>query len=274
MLTSGVLAGIEENMEAAGARSAHSGAGLLRAAHLTFAVVGVAVAAVLGWGLWQSRHLPFISDIGTLLAHRAAFDYALSMSHLFDLTGPSFAALRLPAGLAAITLLVGPLLALALRLRRRNVAATLAVGLTSAVFLVAAHIAFARFEPMLSSKPLADRILRYATPQDQFIIFGDQSDASSVVFYTHQFFHHPALILMPRCSPHGIGSTLLWGSCYPDAPDIFLSEDRLAALWGKGERHWLFAQDTNRTRVEQLLNGRLYPVQTIADKTLWTDRPL
>jgi len=273
MLTSGVLAGIEQSTEAAGGTKS-SGAGLLKSAHVAFALVGVAVAAVLGWGLWQSRNLPFISDIGTLLAHRAAFDYALSMSHLFDLTGPSFAALRLPAGLAAVTLLIGPVLALGLRMRRRNVAATIAVGLTSAVFLVAAHVAFARFEPMLSSKPLADTILRSATPQDQFIIFGDQSDASSVVFYTHQFFHHPALILMPRCSPHGIGSTLLWGSCYPDAPDIFLSEDRLSSLWGKGERHWLFAQDTNRSRVQQLLNGRLFPVRTIADKTLWTDRPL
>ena len=273
MLTSGVLAGIEQKIEDTWPQKS-SGAGLLKSAHIAFALVGIVGAALLGWGLWQSRALPYVSDIGTLLAHRAAFGYELSMSHLFDLTGPSFAALRLPAGLAAIALLIGPGFALLLRMRRRNVAATIAVGLTSAVFLVAAHIAFARFEPMLSSKPLADTILRSATPNDQFIIFGDQSDASSVVFYTHRFFGHPALILMPRCSPYGIGSTLLWGSCYPDAPNIFLSEDQLTALWGHGVRHWLFAQDTKRSRVQQLLNGRLYPVQTIADKTLWTDRPL
>ena len=273
MLTSGVLAGIEQKIEDTWPQKS-SGAGLLKSAHIAFALVGIVGAALLGWGLWQSRALPYVSDIGTLLAHRAAFGYELSMSHLFDLTGPSFAALRLPAGLAAVALLIGPVCALLLRMRRRNVAATIAVGLTSAVFLVAAHIAFARFEPMLSSKPLADTILRSATPNDQFIIFGDQSDASSVVFYTHRFFGHPALILMPRCSPYGIGSTLLWGSCYPDAPNIFLSEDQLTALWGHGVRHWLFAQDTKRSRVQQLLNGRLYPVQTIADKTLWTDRPL
>lgn len=273
MLTSGMLASIEENAEATVPAKA-SGAGLLKWAHLAFALVGVTVACLLGWGLWQSRSLPYISDIGTLLAHRAAFGYELSMSHLFDLTGPSFAALRLPAGLAAAVLLIGPVLALVLRLRRHNIAATITVGLTSTVFLLAAHIAFARFEPMLSSKPLADTMLHDATPQDDFIIFGDQSDASSIVFYTHRFFGHPALIVMPRCSPHGTGSTLIWGSCYPDAPNIFLSEDQLSTQWGHGPRHWLFAQDTKRSRVQQLLSGRLYPVQTIADKTLWTDRPL
>ena len=66
----------------------------------------------------------------------------------------------------------------------------------------------------------------------------------------------------------------MWGSCYPDAPQIFLSEDELVKTWGNGPRKWLFAQDVNQFRVEQLLPGRLYPVQSIADKALWTDRPL
>jgi hypothetical protein len=142
------------------------------------------------------------------------------------------------------------------------------------VFLIAAHIAFARFEPMLSSRQLADTILAKATPADSFVILGDQSDASSVVFYTHDFFKKPSLLVMPRCSPHGIGSSMVWGSCYPDAPNIFLSEDDLAKSWGKGERKWLFAQDVNQYKAEHLLAGRLYPVQSIADKALWTDRPL
>jgi hypothetical protein len=190
------------------------------------------------------------------------------------LTASSFAALRLPAGIAAVALLLGPVTGLILRLSRRNVAATISVALTSAVFLMAAHIAFARFEPMLSSKQLADTILEKASPADDFVIFQDQSDASSVIFYTHRFFEHPALLVMQRCSQHSNGSSLLWGSCYLDAPNIFLSHDQLATQWGHGPRHWLFAQDTNRSKVEQLLSGRLFPVQTIADKTLWTDRPL
>ena len=52
---------------------------------------------------------PYIADIGTLMAHRGVGGYTLSMSHFFDLTGPSFAALRLPAILAAIAFFLGPL---------------------------------------------------------------------------------------------------------------------------------------------------------------------
>jgi 4-amino-4-deoxy-L-arabinose transferase-like glycosyltransferase len=280
ILIAGVLAGIEEHrpVELTAASGQDAGPALstvwLTGAQAVFAVAGVLAAGALGWGLWQSRHLPFVADIGTLLAHREVGGYTLSMSHFFDLTGPSFAALRLPAAWAAITLLIGPAVSWLLRLEHRHLAATTTLALTCALFLVAAHIAFARFDPMLSSKRLADTIIAKGSPADQFIIYGDQSDASSVVFYTHDVLRKPADVVFERCSPHGTGSSLLWGSCYPDAPDIFFSEDRLAKVWGTGPRKWLFAQDQNQEKVEQLLPGRLYPVQSIADKALWTDRPL
>ena len=96
-----------------------------------------------------------------------------------------------------------------------------------------------------------------------------------MVFYTHNFLRQAGLL---SCSSPArrteTGSSLLWGSCYPDAPKIFLSEDQLSKQWGTGERKWLFAQDEYQPKVEQLLAGRLYPVQSIADKALWTDRPL
>jgi 4-amino-4-deoxy-L-arabinose transferase-like glycosyltransferase len=276
ILIAAVVADIEQSRDG---RRSSGGLPAVSTAWLTgaqafFAVVGVLSAAALGWGLWESRNLPFVSDIGTLLAHRDIGGYTLALSHFFDLTGPSFAALRLPAIVAAITLLVGPVIGWILRIQRRQMAATVSVAITSAAFLVAAHIAFVRFEPMLSSKQLADVILRDGSPADEFIVYGDHSDASSVIFYTHKLLNKPALIVMPRCSPKGLGSSLLWGSCYTDAPDIFLSPDRLAKLWGTGPRKWLFAQDTNQAKVDQLLAGRLYPVKTIADKALWTDRPL
>jgi hypothetical protein len=281
ILIAGVLAGIEEHRgpEYATEGSPESRQPLLSTAWLTgaqavFAVIGVLAAAALAWGLWDSRHLPFVSDIGTLLAHRGVGDYTLSMSHFFDLTGASFAALRLPAALAAIALLIGPAMGWLLRLKGKHLAASVSLGLTMAVFLVAAHIAFARFDPMLGSKRLADVILEKGTPADTFIIYGDQSDAASVIFYTHKLLGKPAELVLPRCGQHGEGSTLLWGSCYPDAPDIFISEDRLSKEWGTGPRKWLFAQDVNQAKAEQLLAGRLYPVKSIADKALWTDRPL
>jgi 4-amino-4-deoxy-L-arabinose transferase-like glycosyltransferase len=282
ILIAAVVSGIEEKrgLDGSADRGANSPNPLLSTAWLTgaqgvFAVIGVLSALALAWGLWDSRHLPYVSDIGTLLAHRAVGDYTLSMSHFFDLTGPSFAALRLPAALAAITLLIGPALGWLLRLKGKPVAATVSVAVTLTVFLVAAHIAFARFAPMLSSKPFADTIMEKGTPADTFIIDGEQSDASSVVFYTHNFFHgKPADLVLPRCGQHGEGTPLLWGSCYPDAPDIFLSEDRLSKEWGTGNRKWLFAQDLNQQKAESLLAGRLFLVQNLADKALWTDRPL
>src|ERR1700722_1640677 len=208
MLIAGVLANIEERAGPEGEKPLLSQT-WLSGAQAVFSLAGVVIAAALGLGLWESRHLPFVSDIGTLLAHRDVGGYTLSMSHFFDLTGPSFAALRLPAGLAAATLLIGPLVGWILRVRRKHMAATISIALTSAVFLIAAHIAFARFEPMLSSKQLADTIVSKGSPADSFIIYGDQSDASSVVFYTHRFLRKPAYIVMEPCSPHGNGSSLL-----------------------------------------------------------------
>ncbi|MEI9967148.1 MAG: hypothetical protein WDM87_00420 [Terracidiphilus sp.] len=149
------------------------------------------------------------------------------------------------------------------------------MALTMTVFLVAAHIAFARFEPMLSSKQMADTIIQDGTRSDVFIIYGEQSSGSSVVFYTNDYFAgRPAKLVIPRCGQHNEGTTLLWGSCYPDAPDIYLSPAKLAAIWGTGERKWIFAEDPDRDNVEKVLAGRLYEVQTLADKTLWTDRPV
>ena len=274
ILIAGVMADIEENRGADGGKPVLSTA-WLTGGQAVFAVIGIVSAAMLAWGLWTSRDLPFVPDIGTLLAHRGVGDYTLSMSHLFDLTGPSFAALRLPAALAAIALLIGPIAGWLLRLKKKHVASTISVALTMTVFLIAAHIAFARFEPMLSSKQLADTIIAKGTPADTFIIYGEQSSGSSVIFYTTNFFNQrPALLVIPRCGQHSEGTTLLWGSCYPDAPDIFLNNEKLAQIWGTGERKWIFAEDPDRDKVEQVLAGRLYPVETIADKTLWTDRPV
>lgn len=273
ILIGGLLANLEEQRSDSEGRPLLS-LNWLTVAQAVFAVVGVLAAAALGIGLWESRNLPYIDDIGKLLAHRDVGNYTLSMSHLFDLTWRSFAALRLPAALAAVALLIGPAVSWWQRRKLKHLSATITLAITSAVFLIAAHIAFARFEPMLSSKQLADTILARGTPADTFIIYGDQSDASSVIFYTHNFFKKPADIVMHRCSPTGEGSSMLWGSCWPDAPNIFLTPEELSKEWGTGSRKWLFAQDTYQIKAEKLLAGRLYPVQSIADKQLWTDRPL
>jgi hypothetical protein len=205
-----------------------------------------------------------VPDIGTLLAHRGVGDYALATSQFFDLTGPSFAALRLPAVIAVLTLLFGPLSAWTLRRRGHGFEATVSVAFTAAIFLIAAQIALVRFEPLLSSRAIAGTVNRLAGPQDQLMLYGDQSYGSSVLFYTHR----RALLV------NGRSSSMLWGSHYPDAPHIFLEDPDLLSMWGTGPRKFLFVPGDFHGHVEELLGGRLYKLQELADKTLYTDRPL
>ena len=238
----------------------------LTGAQATLALIGLLAAAALGYGLWSSRGLPSGSDIGGLLAHRDVAGYTLSMAHLFDLTGPSFAALRLPAGLAAAGLLLGPLIAWMLRRQRHHFEATVSVAFTSAVFLIAAHIALVRFEPMLSSRAMANTINRIAPrgTDATLILYGDVADGSSLIFYTQR----QALLVNGRVS------SVLWGSNYPDAPRVLISDADLLALWGTGPRRFLFVPGDVRAHVSGLLGSRAYLLQELSDKGLYTDRPL
>ncbi len=241
----------------------------LTAAHVCFAVIGVSAALALAFGLWTSRHLPFVRDIGTLLAHRGVGDYSLAMSHFFDLTGPAFAALRLPAVLAMAVLLAGPLLALRLRLRGHGLEATTSVALTMAAFLVAAHIALVRFEPLLSSRAMANIINSNARPGDELLLYGDQSNASSVIFYTHR----QALLV------NGRSSSMIWGSFYPDAPHVFLTDAELLRVWqqaqANGQRLFLCVPPEFDAHVRALLaSRRVYDLKELSDRTLYSNRPL
>jgi hypothetical protein len=223
--------------------------------------------------------LPFVADVGSVLAHRDVAGYSLSMSHLFDLTDAAFAGLRLPAALAAFGLLSGPFLALRLRQKQQHLAATTTVALTSAVFLVATHLALVRFGGMLGSRPLADtinrlsgnaNIARHLNANAQLMIYGDQSNASSVVFYTGR----QALLI------NGRSSSMVWGSYYPDAPHVFLSDDDFLRLWGTVPRHYLIVTSDDEQHVQRLLEvarqrgDTVIKLQELADKTLYTDEPL
>ena len=238
-------------------------------AHAVYTVLGLGIALTLGYGLWTSRHLPFVPDIGDLLAHRGVGDYTLSMSHLFDLTGPSFAALRLPAILAALAFLFGPAAAWLLRQQRRHLASTVTIALTSAVFLIAAHIAFARFAPMLSSQNFAATIQHLeathaVSPDNQILMYGDQSYGSSIPFYLGR-----TVDLVD-----GRSSSMLFGSTFPDAPHIFLTPADLVSIWGKGPRKLLFVPLEKRDEIDHLLGKRPILLQETSGKALFTDRPL
>jgi hypothetical protein len=244
--------------------------GWLTKTHAVFAVLGIAIAGVLGYGLWASRGLPFNPDIGSLLAHRGIGDYTLSMSHFFDITTESFAALRLPAVLAIAIFTVGPLVAWILRRKGKDFSATIAVAMTSAAILIAAHVALVRLEPLLSSRALADVFNRYTAPgapesSAELMLYGDQSYGSSVIFYTGR----QAYLV------NGRTSSMIWGSYWSDAPHIFLTDDDLKSQWGTGPRKFLFVPLEFRTEAASALKGcSVYLVAEISGKALFTDRPL
>ncbi len=232
------------------------------AAYAALAMAGAAAAAALFSELWASRQLPFVPDIGAVLVERGVGGYTLSMSHFFDLTGPSFAALRAPAALAAAALLAGTLAALALRLRGRRAAAVWTTGATMALLLVAAHLALVRFEPYLSSQPLAAQLAPVAGPAARVMIYGDQAFGSSLLFYLQR----------PIALVNGRSTSMEFGSHYPDAPAIFLSDADLLGAWAGPQPVFLFVPRERREEVERLLPRQRRLVAQSSGKVIYSNQ--
>jgi 4-amino-4-deoxy-L-arabinose transferase-like glycosyltransferase len=226
-------------------------------------VICIGISTVLAAGLWNSRHLPFVADIGTVLAKPDLQAETLSMGHMLDLTGESFAALRLPAILAAVILLIGPAVAFWLRRRGSQFAATWTTAATMAVFLIAAHIALVRFDPFLGSRSMARQIAPELRPNDRVMIYGDQSFGSSLLFYLRR----------PIELVNGNTSSMWWGSTYADAPHIFLNDQALLRAWVSPERVFLFVPEHERAKVEALLPGPLHIASEVSGKVILTNHP-
>ena len=220
-------------------------------------------AAVLIAGLWSSRHLPFVPDIGEVLAQTNMDTDTLSMGHILNLTGQSFAALRFPAILAVIALVFGSLAELILRIKRKNFASTWALALTMMVFLMAAHVALIRFDPFLGSHLLATRIQQQLQPQDRVLIYGDQSQGSSLMFYLRQ--RHPIELV------NGRASSMWFGSTFPDAPHIFLEDADLVRLWNSNTRVFLFVPDFLQKKVDEVLGPNKLVYASSSGKIVYTN---
>ena len=236
--------------------------GWLRISAGVLAVIGLAAGVTLLALLWQSRHLPFEPDIGNVLAKHNMDEDTLSTSHMMDLSYASFAALRLPAALAALALLTAPLLSLGLRIRRRHYAATCAMAIGMAVFLIAAHIALGRFGPYLSSKALAQQIAARARPQDQVMIYGDQAFGSSLLFYLQR----------PIALVEGQTTSMWFGSTFPDAPKIYLTDEDLLRDWKTSGRIFLFVPSHLKSKVDALLPNRAV-IAEVSGKYVYSNQP-
>ena len=246
-----------ERSDCAGVRN-----GWLRVSAGALAIVGLAAGVTLLMLLWRSRHLPFEPDIGNVLAQHDIETDTLSTSHMLDLSYSSFAALRLPAGLAAFALLIAPLSSFLLRMRRRHYVATWVLGLGMAVFLVAAHVALGRFGPYLSSKQLAQKIAAQARPQDRVMIYGDQAFGSSLLFYLQR----------PIDLVEGRTTSMWFGSTFPDAPHIYRSDSDLLRDWNGSVRIFLFVPPHLKARVDAMLPNRIV-VAGISGKYVYSNHP-
>jgi len=207
------------------------------------ALLGVLAGGALTGLLWVSRNVRVQGDISSLLTSNPDM-YRLSLGHMFDLQPSTFAALRLPATLAALVLAFGFFYAFRLRMRKQHLEATLATAATAGLFLLCAHLAFLAFEPYLSSRPLAQAMARVLKPGDAVVINGEFYNASSLGFYLPQ-----KVYLL-----NGRMTGLEFGSHYPDSPPLFIGDADIAKWWSGSRRIFLFTDGgESRAAVEKLL---------------------
>ncbi len=203
------------------------------------------------------RGLPALGDISGALAQHPEL-YTFSLGHMGDLTLRSFAYLRVPLLVAAFAGAIG-VAALWLHGRR----AFLAIALMMVVFVQAARLALVVFDPYLSSRPLANALLR--APEGQLIIGGAYYPFSSVFFYTNR----RALLW------NGRETNLEYGSYAPDAPNVFIGDEDFARLWSQNDRYYLLADSSLIPRVERLGDrASFYTVAVSGGKFLLTNLPL
>jgi hypothetical protein len=202
----------------------------------------VAAAAVLTL-YFLSLNLPTPGDISMAL-HSNPGAYKLSLGHMEDLTIASFAYLRLPLLVAAAAFLVGA----AGTLRARGQRAFLATALMAILFFQAARIAMAAFDPYLSSRPLAEALLR--SPAGKLIVDHHYYTFSSIFFYTNR----DALLL------NGRFNNLVYGSYAPGAPDVFIDDAHWKAMWLEPERCYLVITQGAAARLKKLVEPKLLTV--------------
>lgn len=229
---------------------------------LGLASLGIVAGGVLFYALWASRGIQFSGDIGAILTAQPTDAYRLSTAHIFDLQLQTFAALRGPALLAAVALAFGLSLAYILRSRRLLMAATVATALSTGIFISTAAWAYVRFEPHLSSRTLAVKIMEQLQPQDEVAIYGEFDSGSSIAFYTRR----RVWIV------NGRYNNLELGSRDPDSPKIFLDDDTFLVLWRSGKRVFLFVPQNQRQAFSNKMPADAKLISEIGGKAIYGNR--
>jgi hypothetical protein len=128
------------------------------------------------------------------------------------------------------------------------------------LFFHAARMALVTFDPYLSSRPLAEALLR--SPAGSLVIDHHYYTFSSVFFYTGR----DAWLL------NGRFNNLVYGSYAPDAPKVFLNDQQWKRMWLAEERSYIVADQEQMPRFASLVGqAALHVVLQSGGKMLLTN---
>jgi hypothetical protein len=234
-----------------------TGNGILRYGTKAVAAIAGLAAVTIGVILWLVRGMAAPGDIAVALNSNPEL-YTLSLGHMADLTLRAFAYLRLPLAIAGVAFLAGTIAAI----RARSAVPLAGVTVMMVVFFHAARLAMVVFDPYLSSRPLAEALLRQ--PPGRLIMSDQYYTFSSVFFYTNR----RAQLLNGRVN------NLEYGSYAPNAPqDVFINDRDLARAWGEPQRSYLLAEAPAVIHLEQIVGkGALHEIAESGGKYLFTNK--
>ena len=224
----------------------------------TLAVIALCAGLACLGIFYAVRHVPAPGDISSALGYHPKV-YTLSLGHMEDLTFDSFAYLRLPLAVAGVAFLLGAIGTF----RWLGQRAFLSAALMMVLFFHAARLALVVFDPFLTSRPLAELLLK--SPEGTLISVKPYYQFSSLVFYTKK----EPLIL------NGRYNNLEYGSYAPGAPNIFIDDSKFKELWSAGERYYVIGYATQREKLEELVGeSALHLVAASGGKLLYTNHSI
>jgi hypothetical protein len=201
------------------------------------------------------RHVPTLGDITAALSRHPSA-YTLSLGHMEYLTLDSFSYLRAPLAIAAFAFILGGIETI----RKNGLRTYCAIALMMVIFFQAARLAMVRFDPLLSTRDLAQIIL--PSSPGEVIVDRHYYTFSSIAFYTGR----PELLL------NGRWNNFEYGSNAQDVPDVFLDDRRLKSLWFQAVRYYLIARADQLPRFNNLLgSGNFRIINRSGGKALLTN---
>jgi 4-amino-4-deoxy-L-arabinose transferase-like glycosyltransferase len=251
-------------------QSAGAGSPLRRSARVSSAVLFALGSLAFVFAIFLiavSKPAPPGTDIATLIQTGPAESqqYALSLGHFLDLNTRAMALFRAPLLLFTAALFLGGMLNWLFRRRRESNRGNWVLAIMSALLLLAVHQGFVTFSPVLTSKPLADAILRVHQPGDVIVIHGQYEEGSTLNFYTGK---------QVRIW-NGRESDLWYGSFFPDAPQIFDDNESFRRLWAGPKRVFVWMEEGDEAEVLAGIDpAAVYVFARSGGKLILTNRPI